>query len=104
MVPSIRHQIYAELISKAKKGDIRAVHELFDRAWGRPRQEVEIKNTEADISPAQPEIQELSAVMDEVFRLKDKGMSAQEMVARFREWHRSTPTLAATSHEVVKYL
>src|SRR3989344_9292846 len=26
------------LISRAKKGDIRAIHELFDRAWGRAPQ------------------------------------------------------------------
>ena len=28
------------LINKAKKGDIQACKELFDRAWGRARQEV----------------------------------------------------------------
>ncbi len=30
------------LISEAKKGNIRAIKELFDRAWGRPKQETEI--------------------------------------------------------------
>lgn len=27
------------LISQAKKGNMRAIKELFDRAWGRPQQE-----------------------------------------------------------------
>jgi hypothetical protein len=31
------------LIAKAKKGDIRAIKELFDRAWGRPPQALEIE-------------------------------------------------------------
>jgi hypothetical protein len=29
------------LLSKAKEGDIRAIRELFDRAWGRPPQALE---------------------------------------------------------------
>ena len=28
------------LISEAKKGNIRAIKELFDRAWGRPPQDI----------------------------------------------------------------
>lgn len=34
------------LISKAKEGDIRAIHELFDRAWGRAPQAVQIEGNE----------------------------------------------------------
>lgn len=34
------------LISKAKKGDIRAIKELFDRAWGRPPVSVDIDTNE----------------------------------------------------------
>lgn len=34
------------LISKAKNGDIRAIHELFDRAWGRAPQAVQIEGNE----------------------------------------------------------
>jgi hypothetical protein len=30
------------LISEAKKGNIRAVKELFDRAWGRPPQDISL--------------------------------------------------------------
>lgn len=32
------------LISEAKKGNIRAIRELFDRAWGRPPQAVQEEN------------------------------------------------------------
>jgi hypothetical protein len=31
--------IVASLIEKAKKGDVPAIKELFDRAWGKPIQE-----------------------------------------------------------------
>src|ERR1700733_2919815 len=31
------------LINKAKTGDERAIHELFDRAWGRAAQELKIE-------------------------------------------------------------
>ena len=34
------------LISKAKKGDMRAIRELFDRAWGRAPQAVEMMSEE----------------------------------------------------------
>ena len=32
------------LVSKAKKGDIQAIKELFDRAWGRSAQSTRIEN------------------------------------------------------------
>ena len=34
--------IATSLINRAKTGDTRAIKELFDRAWGRPTQAVEI--------------------------------------------------------------
>ncbi len=34
------------LISKAKEGDIAAIKELFDRAWGRSPQSIALENTE----------------------------------------------------------
>ena len=34
--------IAKKLISKAKKGEVIAIRELFDRLWGRAKQEVEI--------------------------------------------------------------
>lgn len=36
------------LIKKAKKGDIRAIRELLDRAYGRPLQPIEQKATPLD--------------------------------------------------------
>src|SRR3989339_1126585 len=37
------------LISQAKKGDIKAIRELFDRAWGRPQQEIKIPTNNLNI-------------------------------------------------------
>ncbi|RJQ34523.1 hypothetical protein C4556_02180 [Candidatus Parcubacteria bacterium] len=34
--------ITTSLINRAKTGDIRAIHELLDRAWGRPTQAIQI--------------------------------------------------------------
>jgi len=34
------------LISQAKRGDIRAIHELFDRAWGRAPQAIQINGND----------------------------------------------------------
>jgi hypothetical protein len=36
------------LISQAKKGDIRAIRELFDRAWGKAPQAMDIKMENKD--------------------------------------------------------
>lgn len=46
------------LIAKAKKGDVRAAMELFNRAWGRPLQTVEleqniIEEPRVELTPAQ---------------------------------------------------
>ena len=38
------------LITKAKKGDVRAIKELLDRAWGRPSQSAEITYRPMDLS------------------------------------------------------
>ena len=34
------------LIEHAKQGDLKAIHELFDRAWGKPHQGVDIAPTQ----------------------------------------------------------
>ena len=49
------------LIRKAKEGDIRALQVLLDRAWGRPRQEVQIITPEVtqEVSPRVRHIAEL---------------------------------------------
>jgi hypothetical protein len=48
------------LISKAREGDIRAIHELLDRAWGRAPQAIEIID-ERDLTPeVSPRIKELA--------------------------------------------
>jgi hypothetical protein len=57
------------LISEAKKGNIRAIRELFDRAWGRPRQEVEIAN---------PPTENLSKPTGEVLELINKLTNVQK--------------------------
>ncbi|MGD0328654.1 MAG: hypothetical protein ABSB00_03020 [Minisyncoccia bacterium] len=48
------------LISKAKTGDVRAIHELFDRAWGRSPQAIEIINDSDSILEPSPKIKELA--------------------------------------------
>lgn len=82
------------LISKAKDGDIRAVHELFDRAWGRARQAIEITvdNEEAERTPEQQErLQKLAVWMNEIQygNLMDKNPS--KTISQFREWQRMNP-------------
>jgi len=37
------------LVSKAKEGDIRAIKELFDRAWGRPPQALQINTDDTNL-------------------------------------------------------
>jgi hypothetical protein len=41
------------LIEKALGGDMRALQILFDRAWGRPRQEVELISSKAKEPPSE---------------------------------------------------
>lgn len=51
------------LIVKAKKGDISAIKELFDRSWGRSRQSFEIKTEETaefKVDTQDPEIRAIS--------------------------------------------
>ncbi|MCX6788223.1 MAG: hypothetical protein NT108_03630 [Candidatus Kaiserbacteria bacterium] len=82
------------LISKAKNGDIRAVHELFDRAWGRARQAIEIivDNEEAERTPEQQErIQKLSVWMNEIHRGNLMDENPSKTINQFREWQRMNP-------------
>ena len=37
------------LLKQAKKGDIRAIRELFDRAWGRPSQAIQLQSEKLPI-------------------------------------------------------
>ena len=47
MIAPHLEELVRTLVKKAKKGDIRAVKELFDRAWGRPIQAIstDLKDT-----------------------------------------------------------
>lgn len=40
-----------KLIEKAKDGDMRALQMLFDRAWGKPRQEIQLLDREQEQAP-----------------------------------------------------
>lgn len=40
------------LIDKAKSGDIKAMQILFDRAWGKPRQEIQLNAPEEPSRPS----------------------------------------------------
>jgi len=53
------------LIEKAKAGDTRALQVLFDRAWGRPRQEVELISSKATEPPSE-KIMELARKLNSV--------------------------------------
>lgn len=37
-------KIAKALLTKAKKGDVQAAKELFDRAWGKPSQNIDLGN------------------------------------------------------------
>ena len=79
------------LIDKARSGDVRAVQVLFDRAWGRPRQEIQIVETEPESSPEQQErIRELGDVINELYKIDLTGKtSLKGAIEQFKEWHRT---------------
>ena len=65
------------LISEAKKGNLKAIKELFDRAWGRPQQEVQIPMTGG-----------LNISFDDSFRYKPDELTrklAKEAIAELLE-------------------
>lgn len=41
------------LIKKAKEGDMRAMNILFNRAWGRPSQEIQIQQSSVQLEPSE---------------------------------------------------
>lgn len=47
------------LIEQAKDGNLKAMQILLDRAWGRPRQEIQLKQEELEQKPS-PEVLELA--------------------------------------------
>lgn len=53
------------LIAKAKNGDIRAANELFDRAWGRAPQSLDITSREEAPEPS-PEILALAEKLNAI--------------------------------------
>ena len=60
------------LIKKAEKGDIRAIRELFDRAYGRPISEPSSKN---EFLPTACELtKEERAQISEIFRANSHGV------------------------------
>ncbi|MFA5888766.1 MAG: hypothetical protein WCW47_00725 [Candidatus Paceibacterota bacterium] len=54
------------LISQAKKGNIRAIKELFDRAWGRPKQETEIGPNEINRKEVERLSEQLAGIISGV--------------------------------------
>jgi hypothetical protein len=80
------------LISKAKKGDMRAVHELLDRAWGRPAQEIRATIEQKEAPEPSERIEQLSRALLEMQRLRlPLGMGLPDAIERFKEWSRVTP-------------
>lgn len=76
------------LIAKAKKGDIRALHELFDRAWGRAPQGIMLTTQYAKDSPedkSHEEMLQLGQLYDQVLKLQiTKDISFEEALSSFK--------------------
>lgn len=87
-----------KLIQKAKSGDVRAVHLLFDRAWGKPRQEIQITEKAPEQTPEQKErLRGIADVMNELLKVNlREGGSMRDLAKEFAEWHRSRPTIPLT--------
>lgn len=77
------------LIDKAKDGDVRAVQVLFDRAWGRPRQEIQIIEPKSE-GVVNPRIRELADSLNELQQISlHNGERMRDVAKRFTEWHRA---------------
>ncbi|MSU74863.1 hypothetical protein EXS57_03775 [Candidatus Kaiserbacteria bacterium] len=79
------------LISKAKAGDIRALHELLDRAWGRAPQGIEMTMVEED--PDTEESNERVRVLADALKelqyvgISESGNGIVEAAKEFRKWY-----------------
>lgn len=60
--------IFAALVEKAKTGDVAAVKELFDRAFGKAFQQMDMTSRGEALSASNEATRELSAKFDEYFR------------------------------------
>ncbi len=84
------------LIAKAKRGDIGAAKELFDRAWGRAPQGIDLTTQGEKIGPddkiPQSKVAYMMAALEETLRLTEcEGVDPDIAMQRFQEWHRTRP-------------
>jgi len=81
------------LIKRAKLGEIAATRELFDRAWGRSRQAIEVTVEEEQQTPKkEAESRELAEMLSELMILKTGGMSSQYVLQQLRDMKNKFPS------------
>lgn len=83
------------LISKAKGGDLKAVRELFDRAWGRPRQELALDVNEPEPDPErQEELHEVADAINTLVRINGSFTGIGALAARLAASPRSSDSIS----------
>jgi hypothetical protein len=60
--------IFQALVEKAKTGDVPAVKELFDRAFGKAFQQMDFTSKGESINPSGTDVKELSQKFDDFFK------------------------------------